>query len=170
LFVSRGVPMLLGGDEFRRTQGGNNNAYCQDDATSWYDWSDLQRHGDLHQFARHIIALRQSHPILAREQFYSNSDIAWFGPFQGAPAWGDPRARALACQIHDGGVESLFLMFNAGDQAVTFHTPVAPDKGRWRLAVDTSHDGPVGGGGESLVDSLQPYELEPHSSAILVAS
>jgi glycogen operon protein len=170
LFISRGVPMLLGGDEFRRTQGGNNNAYCQDNATSWYDWRDLQRHGDVQQFVKHMIALRQSHPILAREQFYSNNDISWFGPFEGAPAWGDPRAKAFACHIHDGGAESLFLMFNAGSQAVTFHTPVAPDKGRWRLAVDTSHDGPITGPGESLVDSLQPYELEPHSSAILVAS
>ena len=170
LLISRGVPMLLGGDEFRRTQGGNNNAYCQDNETSWYDWRLLRQHGHLYQFVKHVIALRQSHPILAREQFYSSHDIAWFGPFQQPPGWGDPRARALACQIHDGGVESLFLMFNAGSEAVTFHTPVAPDKGRWRLAVDTSHDGPVSDMSGALVDSLQPYELEPHSSAVLVAS
>ena len=170
LLISRGVPMLLGGDEFRRTQGGNNNAYCQDNATSWYDWSLLRRHGEIYQFVRHMIALRQAHPILAREQFYSSHDISWFGPLQQPPAWGDPRARSLACQIHDGGAESLFLMFNASPAAVTFHTPMAPDKGRWRLAVDTSHDGPISGMPESLLDSWQPYELEPHSSAILVAS
>jgi hypothetical protein len=61
-------------------------------------------------------------------------------------------------------------MFNAGNDPVTFHTPVAPDKGRWRLAVDTSHDEPIASMMESLVDSLQPYELAPHSSAILAAS
>ena len=170
LLISRGVPMLLGGDEFRRTQGGNNNAYCQDNATSWYDWRLLRRNDDIYQFVKHMITLRQAHPILAREQYYSNHDISWFGPFQGAPAWGDPRAKSLACQIHDGGAESLFLMFNASPERVTFHTPVAPDKGRWRLAVDTSHEGPNSSMADSLLDSWQPYELEPHSSAILVAS
>ena len=167
LFISRGVPMLLGGDEFRRTQEGNNNAYCQDNEISWYDWSCLERHRDIQQFVRHMIALRRAHPILAREQFYTDEDISWFGPSQGAPRWNDPHAKALACLIHDGAEEALFLMFNAGDEQVTFHAPVAPDKGRWRLATDTSRDGAAA---ESFVDSLQPYTLEPHASAILVAS
>jgi hypothetical protein len=61
-------------------------------------------------------------------------------------------------------------MFNAGNEPVTFHTPVAPDRGRWRLAVDTSREEPVASMMESLVDSLQPYVLVAHSSAILVAS
>ena len=61
-------------------------------------------------------------------------------------------------------------MFNAGSDPVTFHTPVAPDKGRWRLAVDTSRDEPIAGLLESFVDALQPFELQAHSSAILVAS
>ena len=161
--------MLLGGDEFRRTQNGNNNAYCQDNETSWYDWTLLQQHGEIQQFVRHVIALRQAHPILAREQFYTNEDISWFWPSQGPPAWSDPNARAIGCLIHDGPTEALFLMFNAGEQPVEFHTPVAPDKGRWRVAVDTSHDGPEPPVG-SLVDSLTPYGLEPHSGAVLVAN
>ena len=61
-------------------------------------------------------------------------------------------------------------MFNAGNEPVIFHTPVAPDKGRWRLAMDTCREEPIASMIESLVDSLQPYELAPHSSAILVAS
>jgi glycogen operon protein len=162
--------MLLGGDEFRRTQGGNNNGYCQDNGTSWYDWDRLQRHHEMYQFVKHMIALRQSHPILAREQFYADTDLTWFGPAQSPPNWQDPRAKAVACHIHDGATESLFLMFNASNEPVTFHTPVAPDKGRWQLAVDTSREEPIASMIESLVDSLQPYELEPHSSAILVAS
>jgi glycogen operon protein len=170
LFISRGVPMMLGGDEFRRSQGGNNNAYCQDNATSWYDWGDLERNRELQQFVKHMIALRQAHPILAREQFYSDTDLSWFGPSQRAPDWSDPGARAVACQIHDGSSESLFLMFNAGDRPVTFHTPLSPDKGRWRLAMDTSREVSIAIMIESLVDSLHPYVLEPHSSAILVAS
>jgi isoamylase len=166
LFVSRGVPMLLGGDEFRRTQHGNNNAYCQDNEISWYDWSLLRQHSQIQQFVKRMIALRRTHPILSRERFYTDDDITWFGPNQRTPAWGDAQARALACLVHEGAGDALFLMFNAGDQVVTFHTPVAPDKGRWRLAADTSHDGPI----ESFVDSLQPYALEPHASAVLVAS
>ena len=170
LLISRGVPMLQGGDEFRRTQGGNNNAYCQDNETSWYDWDCLQRHHEIHQFVKHMIALRQSHPILAREQFYADTDLTWFGPAQSPPNWHDPRAKAVACHIRDGAAESLFLMFNAGNEPVTFHTPVAPDKGRWRLAMDTCREEPIASMIESLVDSLQPYELAAHSSAILVAS
>jgi isoamylase len=170
LLISRGVPMLQGGDEFRRSQSGNNNAYCQDNEISWYDWTCLQRYQDVHQFVKHLIALRQAHPVLAREQFYTDKDLTWFGPSQSAPGWNDPHAKAVACQINDGAAESLFLMFNAGDEPVTFHTPVAPDKGRWRLAVDTSRDELDAILAEALVDSLQPYELEPHSSAVLVAS
>ena len=60
LLISRGVPMLLGGDEFRRTQGGNNNAYCQDNETSWYDWTCLERHQEIYRFARGLIAFRRS--------------------------------------------------------------------------------------------------------------
>ncbi len=170
LFISRGVPMLLGGDEFRRTQGGNNNAYCQDNATSWYDWRYLQEHRDIYQFVKHMIALRSAHPVLSREQFYKQEDISWFGVRQRPPDWGNPRAKAVACLILDSGADAVFLMFNAGDDTAVFHTPVAPDQGRWRLAVDTSRDEPVATGLESFVHSLQPYELEPHSSAVLVAS
>jgi glycogen operon protein len=170
LFVSRGVPMLLGGDEFRRTQQGNNNAYCQDNAISWYDWSCLERYGGLQDFTRRMIALRQAHPVLARERFYTQGDLTWYGPWEQPPGWNDPQARAVACHIHEAGGDSLFLMFNAGSAAVTFHTPVAPDKGRWRLAMDTSHDSAIGPTMDALVGSLQPYELAPHSSAILVAS
>ncbi|MGH8324058.1 MAG: glycogen debranching enzyme, partial [Steroidobacteraceae bacterium] len=171
LFISRGVPMLLGGDEFRRSQDGNNNAYSQDNATSWYDWSLLQRHRDIHQLVKRLIALRRSHPILAREQFYTDEDISWFGRSQGtAPNWNDPRAQAVACLIHDGSAEALYLMFNAGEDTATFHTPVAPDKRRWRVAADTSRDESIAAAAESFVDSLQPYTLEPHSSAVLVAS
>ncbi len=113
----------------RRTQGGNNNAYCQDNKTSWYDWSNLERHQETYQFVKHMIALRQAHPILAREQFYASGDLTWVGPAQSPPNWQDPRAKALACHIHDGATESVFLMFNAGDERVTFHTPVGARQG-----------------------------------------
>jgi isoamylase len=74
LLVSRGVPMLLGGDEFRRTQGGNNNAYCQDNETSWIDWTDLEKNQEIYRFARGMIAFRCAHPVLSTEQFYTDAE------------------------------------------------------------------------------------------------
>ena len=131
-----------GGRRVPSHPGGNNNAYCQDNATSWYDWSDLRKHHDIHDFVKHVIALRRAHPVLAREHYYNSNEISWYGVADRPPQWGDPQARAVACRIHEGSTESLFLMFNAGDEPAVFHTPVAPDKGRWRLAVDTSRDEP----------------------------
>ena len=83
LFISRGIPLLLGGDEFRRTQGGNNNAYCQDNDTSWYDWSRLEQHEDIFRFTRGLIAFRRTHPILSTERFYTDAEIQWSGPQRG---------------------------------------------------------------------------------------
>ena len=97
LLVSRGVPMLLGGDEFRRTQGGNNNAYCQDNETSWVDWTHLKQHQEIHRFAQGMMAFRRAHPILSKEQFYSDAEILWFNPQQGSPNWADPKGKELGC-------------------------------------------------------------------------
>ena len=87
--------MLLGGDEFRRTQGGNNNAYCQDNDTSWYDWRRLEQHQDIFRFARGLIAFRRTHPILSTERFYTDAEIQWFGPDGDVPRWSDPKAEAV---------------------------------------------------------------------------
>ena len=89
LAISRGVPMLLGGDEFRRTQRGNNNAYCQDNETSWVDWSLCHRHDEILRFARNVLALRRDHPVLRREAFYTDEDIQWFDPRGRSPDWSD---------------------------------------------------------------------------------
>ncbi len=94
LLISRGVPMLLGGDECRRTQGGNNNAYCQDNETSWYDWRRLEQHQDIFRFTRGLIAFRRAHPILSAERFYTDAEIQWFGPHGANREWIDPKAEA----------------------------------------------------------------------------
>jgi isoamylase len=95
LFISRGVPMLLGGDEFRRTQGGNNNAYCQDNETSWHNWKFLESHKEIFRFTRGMIAFRRLHPVLSKEQFYTDAEIEWFGPQGGSPNWFDPKGKAV---------------------------------------------------------------------------
>ena len=99
LFISRGVPMLLGGDEFRRTQRGNNNAYCQDNEVSWFDWSLFEKHKEIQRFTRGMIAFRRAHPVLRKETFYTDADIKWFAPNGGPPNWTDPRQKSFACLI-----------------------------------------------------------------------
>ncbi|MGA8262684.1 MAG: glycogen debranching protein GlgX [Arenicellales bacterium] len=142
LLVSRGVPMLLGGDEFRRTQGGNNNAYCQDNESSWFDWRRLDRHRDIYRFARGMIAFRRAHPVLSKEEFYTEAEIQWYGPDGASPNWWDPQAKQLACRVPEDGSNALYLMFNAGTEAAAFRLPATPASGRWRLAVDSSREAP----------------------------
>jgi glycogen operon protein len=172
LLISRGVPMLLGGDEFRRTQGGNNNAYCQDTETSWYDWSALERHQEIHRFTRGMIALRRAHPMLSTEQFYTEAEIQWFSRRGDLPRWTDPKEKQLACLIHEGGQQALCLMFNASTEAVDFSLPLMPEGTRWYLAADTSHEAPqdlFDAGNEPILDRSQRYHLDARSSAILLA-
>jgi isoamylase len=172
LLISRGVPMLLGGDEFRRTQGGNNNAYCQDNETSWHDWSCLEQHREIFRFTRGMIAFRRAHPILSKGQFYTDAQIHWFGSHGGLPNWADPKEKQFACLIHEEEQGSLFLMFNAGGDAVDFGLPPVPPGARWHLAVDTSREAPqdlFAAGEEPLWEDPQTYHLSPRSSAILLA-
>ena len=172
LFISRGVPMLLGGDEFRRTQRGNNNAYCQDNETSWCDWSYLEQHQEIYRFTRGMIAFRRAHPMLSTEQFYTDAEIHWFSPHGDLPHWSDPKEKQLACLIHEREQQALYVMFNASAEAVAFHVPPLLHGARWHLAVDTAHDAPhdvFDAGDEPLVDPSQAYPLSARASVILVA-
>ncbi|MFZ2101635.1 MAG: hypothetical protein WAU86_13820 [Oricola sp.] len=96
LFLSRRVPMLLGGDEFRCTQNGNNNAYCQDNAVSWYDWRLLDANRDVYRFVRELIAFRKRNPVLSADAFYTDSDLHWFAPSGRPPDWHGP-THLLGC-------------------------------------------------------------------------
>jgi len=170
--ISRGVPMLLGGDEFRRSQRGNNNAYCQDNEISWVDWSALQRDSGVFQFARGMLAFRRAHPVLRREAFYTEEEICWFNPSGKSPDWSDPRQRTLACLIRTHDVADLFLMFNAGSEAVTFAVPPARSPHFWCLAADTAESSPAGFysmGKEAALANAASYLVQSRSSAILVA-
>lgn len=171
LFVSRGVPMLLGGDEFRRTQHGNNNAYCQDNEVSWFDWSLAEKHKDIHRFTRGMIAFRRAHPVLRRQTFYSDADIKWFAPDGGIPHWTDERHKSFACLILGQAEPDLFLMFNADTRSVDFAIPSLPAGKIWRLAVDTSRSAPddiFEAGKEPSMQGQITFRVEPRSSAILL--
>jgi isoamylase len=160
VLVSQGVPMLLAGDEFGRTQLGNNNAYCQDNAVTWLDWSLREREADEVAFVRRLLAFRYKHPELRRESFLEalrpgrdGGDVRWLHP-QGhemrAADWNDPRAQSLAVlytDLKDGSLK-LLLLFNAAPVVMDFDVPL-PTTGRWQLVADTADpaaEGPRGGG------------------------
>jgi glycogen operon protein len=169
--VSRGVPMLLGGDEFRRTQRGNNNAYCQDNHTSWVDWSLCDRHQELVEFVREILAFRRTHSVLRREAFYTEGDIQWFDPHGRAPDWFDPSQKRLACMVRGGEGTDLYLMFNAGAQRASFLLPTPAQARGWRLAIDTARPAMEDTAPESGVRTAERlYDLDSRASAILVAT
>jgi len=172
LFVSRGIPMLLGGDEFRRTQRGNNNAYCQDNEVSWFDWSLLEKHEEIHRFTRGMIAFRRAHAVLRREVFYTDADIRWFAPDGSIPHWTDARQKSLAWLILGQTESDLFLMFNAQNRAVDFSIPALPGRSIWRLAVDTSRNAPYDLYESEKEPSMQgqiSFRVEARSSAIFLS-
>jgi glycogen operon protein len=184
LLVSQGVPMLLAGDEFLRTQGGNNNAWCQDNATSWVDWTLAERNAGFLRFVRELIALRRRHPVLRRRTFMSPGghgqppDITWHGTEPCRPDFAND-SRSLACALdgrrsdRPGVVDRDFYMaMNAYWEPLTFRIPAAPSGRPWRRAVDTALASPedaVGLDEGPPVGVLQPYHVEARSMIILVS-
>jgi glycogen operon protein len=171
LFISRGVPMLLGGDEFRRSQRGNNNAYCQDNEVSWFDWRLVEEHKEIQRFTRGMITFRRAHSVLRKEDFYTDADIKWFAPNGGIPDWTDPRKKSFACLILGQSEPDLFLMFNADTRPVDFSIPALPGRKIWRLAVDISRSAPddlFEAGKEPSLQGQISFGVEPRSSAILL--
>lgn len=138
LLLARGVPMLLGGDEFGRTQRGNNNAYCQDNEISWYDWRLVQTNADLVRFVRRLIRLRQSHAILRADRFYTAEEIRWLPPIGGSLDWHGPPNR-VGCVVRGDGYP-LCLLFNATTEARAY--TLAGTAGQWRVCIDTSREAP----------------------------
>jgi isoamylase len=172
LLISRGIPMLHGGDEFRRTQQGNNNAYCHDNEISWYDWSFLDKHREIYRFARGMIAFRRAHSVLRKEAFYTEADLKWFNFNGSAPNWRDPQQRSLACLVFSQGEGDLYLMFNASTNPVTFTLPQITNGRSWCLAVDTSRPVPddiADAGKEAPLAAQGAYQAAPRSSVILLS-
>ena len=171
LAISRGVPMLLAGDEFRRTQRGNNNAYCQDNETSWVDWSLGNRYSHLVRFARQVFAFRRMHVVLRQEAFYTDRDVQWFDPGGRSPHWLDPNRKQLACWIHAPEGPDLYLMFNADNSPTSFVLPELPNAGTWRLGIDTAQPSLSNDGDNEHDDAVIGtfYAVGSQASAILVA-
>lgn len=143
--IAAGVPMLLMGDEVRRSQSGNNNAYCQDNELSWLDWSLLEKHADVRRFVQLMIGWRlrvspERDPGMTLVEFLRTASIEWHGVELHKPDWGD-NSHALALTVH-GRRGHLHAMFNAYWQPLTFQIPPRA-AGPWRCFVDTSQVSPL---------------------------
>jgi len=170
LLFSAGTPMVLGGDEFLRTQRGNNNAYCQDNEISWFDWREVERNADFLAFFRKAAALPYRFTILQRRRFFLGRDsdgdgvpdIAWFGNNLDTPRWDDGELRTLAYQL-DGGEEisalghyQLFIILSADPGLQPVRLPALADGMTWRRVLDTSLPS-----GEDLIESGHEVALDP---------
>ena len=186
LFLSQGVPMLLAGDERGRTQQGNNNTYCQDNPTSWFDWSESEPSARLLAFTRSLIALRHARPILRRRNYFAGQislpederDIEWLsldGQEMTAALWDDPETRSFGMllngpaldEIDAAGVpyeyEVLLVLLNAGHEAVPFILPDWPDDPVWEVLIDTADTA----GEASTTMHSEVYQLQARSLALL---
>ena len=149
LFFSQGVPMLLAGDEFARSQRGNNNAYCQDNEISWVDWRLRGVHHDLLEFVQLLAQLRQRYPQFRRETFLKGTarragmrDVTWLnalGAEMGQGDWQDSGRRAMGVWYGEeaGSDGRLLLLLNAGDLSETFTLPASVEA-PWIRLLDTS--------------------------------
>jgi glycogen operon protein len=186
LLLSVGVPMISGGDELGRTQGGNNNAYCQDNEISWTDWESTAERRDFLDFTRQVIRIWKDHPVLRRRKFFQGRrirgadvlDIAWLdasGREMTDATWSSPDVRCLGVRLNGDAIDevdergarivgdTLLLLLNAGDQMIPFTLPAMREEERWETLIDTSDPW-------APSRRLRPggrYELLPRSMAVL---
>ncbi len=187
LFVSQGTPMLLGGDELGRTQGGNNNAWCQDSETSWYDWSESPEKAQMHAFTRRLIRLRHQHPVFRRESFLRGQelqgsglpDVWWFrvdGMEMTRRDWEDgehvlgmflngqelPSADPLGDDVRD---DSFLVLFNAHHEDRTFTLPQQSFGEQWALELATAE--PSARAGSARYGARSEVPVTAHSVVML---
>ncbi|MDP2370921.1 MAG: glycogen debranching enzyme GlgX, partial [Rhodoferax sp.] len=171
LLLAQGTPMLCAGDEFGNSQQGNNNAYCQDNATGWLDWPHAQR--DFTAFVAQLTELRRVEPLLRRADWLAPSfsvatdSVAWLradGAAMGVDDWHGVQQSALACLLSAStatgdsqGAPRLLLLFNPASRPTAFSLP----KGRWQVALDSSTATDVA---SMAVDTLL---LSPHTLMVL---
>ncbi|QKW09926.1 glycogen debranching protein GlgX [Streptomyces sp. NA04227] len=189
LLLSQGVPMISHGDEFARTQRGNNNAYCQDNELAWLDWPEDRE--ERLRFLRAMVWLRRDHPVFRRRRFFHGrpvegthdelSDIVWFTP-EGEEMtqrdWSEAKASALTVFLNGAAIsepgprgesvtdDSFLLMFNASPQPLDFLVPTGHGK-EWRIVVDTARRDPVPPGPAPAVHAGDRLPLIDRSLTVL---
>jgi glycogen operon protein len=192
LLLSQGVPMILGGDEFARTQRGNNNAYCQDNDVSWVDWTLADLHPEQIEFVSQLCELRRSRLWLRRDTFLKGStragaakDVSWLHPAgreMDAADWNDAGQRCIGVHLgaatvaRDSAGHDVLALFNANDRPVEFVVPAAARELAWHVLLDSAHPGPpaletriVPCGSTINVDARSVLLLEAHTVVVPVA-
>ena len=186
LLLSQGVPMICGGDEIGRTQQGNNNAYCQDNETSWFDWDPASADREFLALVRAAIDVRRRHPALRRRRFLRQrrgpgaADVIWLDP-RGQEmtdaAWNVAFVKCLGMRLAGAALDetddrgrpvvddTLLILLNAHDDAVRFTLPVAERRERWLLVFDTAQPDAR----QSEFRAGRPYRLQGRSVAVLRA-
>lgn len=186
LLFACGTPMILGGDEFGRSQQGNNNAYCQDNEISWLDWNLASRNGGLMEFFRKAIAFTRRFPVLQSRKFLLGKDLdddgvpdlTWFAPDLGEIQWGNPEMRTLCYQLDSSeegthaDAERLFFILNGHFEPQSVKLPpLGPARG-WHRAIDTSLPDGIDfmeAGREVRLDPPEYYIANPRSTVVLLA-
>jgi glycogen operon protein len=191
LFLSQGVPMLCVGDEVGRTQHGNNNAYCQDNDISWFNWNWSKTDQALLEFTTFLINLRQNHPVFHRRQFFQGrrihggevKDISWFRPDgkeMTEEDWSQGFARCLGVRLAGDAIaetdtqgdpirdDTFLILLNAHHEPITFILPAHKRGVRWELVFDTRDGLPAGTRSQHLKGGAS-YDLEHRSMALLRA-
>ncbi|MBU6181495.1 MAG: glycogen debranching protein GlgX [Verrucomicrobia bacterium] len=185
LMVSQGVPMLNMGDEFGRTQRGNNNAYCHDADWNWLNWDTDAEGREIHRYTKSIIAFRKANPVLRQPEFLSERDqvgsgypdISWHGVLPWHPDW-SASSRSVAfmlCGRHSKSIGGLphfiYVVCNMYYQPLNFGLPVLPKSMKWHRFADTSLPAPADIcdiGGETLLPVQKSYTAAEWSIAILI--
>ena len=160
--------MFRAGDEFLQTQGGNNNPYNQDNATSWLDWKRLRTHSDVFRFCKLMIAFRKAHPAICRSRYWRD-DVRWYGVGPNADL--SANSHSLAYCLHGGAVggRDLYVMINSYSEPLTFHIQEGT-AGAWRRAIDTARESPsdiAEPGAEEVVPGME-YEVQSRSVVVLI--
>jgi glycogen operon protein len=184
LMLSQGVPMILAGDEFLRTQRGNNNAWCQDNEISWIDWTLADKNADFLRFVQEVIAMRKRHPVLRRRTFFRGRgpsarlppDIIWHGTEPGCPDW-SAGSRILAFCLDGSRTDrepdcDFYVAFNAWQNALDFRIPLSPTGRSWRQIIDTAKPPPLDIVAMRDGERVPPgavYRLAPHSTVVLIS-
>jgi glycogen operon protein len=183
LLLSQGVPMILSGDEVLRTQRGNNNAYCQDNAISWFDWRLVEKNAEMLRFVQALIAFRRRQPNVRRGAFLTGKpatpgalpDVSWYTPEGKLLDWNNIGSSFTSVFGTDGlnepAVRAVMIMLHAGDEPKQFMPPVIPAGNNWRLFVDTAAEPPRDVYPEADGPSLgsEPLTLESHTLRCYVA-
>jgi glycogen operon protein len=177
LMLSHGVPMITSGDEFGKTQKGNNNAYCQDNDISWLDWGLLEANCGLHRFFRELINFRKKHEIFRPTSFENHDgegviDITWHGLKLNKPDWSS-ESRSVAMRLHSKECDDdIFLIANSYWKPLKYELPVLEKGARWYRFLDTMFETPydiIETGKEFYINDQLHYRVGARSVVVLVA-